>query len=133
MAMGARLTYTSRRPALPGQRLGGRLLLRVRAPLGVLPGERRGNRMFRRFVIALSVVGMLGALGVTQAGAKPGVVHSKRVCGVSYSSRVAQCFARVVTDAKGRPMAVRPNLGTPPFGPADLHAGYSLPTTVIGT
>jgi hypothetical protein len=88
--------------------------------------------MLRRFVIAVSVVGMLAALTATQAGAAAPAVHSKAVCGVSHSSKYAACFALVVTDAKGRPMVVRPLLGTPPFGPADLHAGYNLPTTVIG-
>src|SRR4029077_2085199 len=88
--------------------------------------------MFRTEVISFRVVSVLGAISVTQAGAKAGVVHSKRVCGISFSSKYAQCFARVVTDAKGRPMAVHPDLGSPPFGPADLHAGYNLPTTVVG-
>src|SRR5262249_14646906 len=54
------------------------------------------------------------------------------VCGVSHSAKYAQCFARVVTDSKGRPMIVRPQLGSPPFGPADFHTGYNLPTTVTG-
>jgi subtilase family serine protease len=85
--------------------------------------------MLRRFVIALSVVSVLGALSMTQAGATAGVVHSKRVCGISTSSKVAQCFARVVTDAKGRPL-VHPSVSG--YGPSQFHSGYNLPTTVIG-
>jgi hypothetical protein len=90
--------------------------------------------MLRKVVLALSVVGMLGAITATQAGAsaRPQTVHSKAVCGVSHSNTHAQCFARIVTDSNGKAMRVRPMLGSPPFGPADLHAGYSLPTTVIG-
>ena len=83
--------------------------------------------MLRRFVIALSVVSLLGAFSMTQAGAKAGVVHSKRVCGISFSSKVAQCDARVVTDAKGRPL-VRPSVAG--YGPSQFHSGYNLPTTV---
>jgi subtilase family serine protease len=86
--------------------------------------------MLRRFVIALSVVSLLGALSVTQAGAKAGVVHSKRVCGVSTSSKYAECYARVLTDAKGRPLIVNPSVSG--YGPSQFHSGYNLPTTVIG-
>jgi subtilase family serine protease len=86
--------------------------------------------MLRRFVIALSVVSLVGAMSITQAGATAGVVHSKRVCGISYSSKVAQCFARVVTDAKGRPLHASPNVSG--YGPSQFHTGYNLPTSVIG-
>jgi subtilase family serine protease len=86
--------------------------------------------MLRRFLIALSVVSLLGAFSMTQAWAKPGVVHSKRVCGVSHSHTVAQCYARVVTDAQGRPLNVNPNVSG--YGPSQFHSGYSLPTTVVG-
>jgi subtilase family serine protease len=90
--------------------------------------------MLRRFVIALSVVSLLGAFSMTQAGAKagprPAVVHSKRVCGISYSSVYAQCFARVVTDAKGHPLNVNPDVSG--YGPSQFHSGYNLPTTVAG-
>ncbi len=48
--------------------------------------------MLRRFVIALSVVAMLGALTATQAGAKPSPVRSKAVCGVSQFGHVRAMF-----------------------------------------
>jgi subtilase family serine protease len=85
--------------------------------------------MLRRFVIALSVVAMLGALTATQAGAKPSPVRSKAVCGVSHSATYAQCFARVVTDSSGR-AKVSPNVSG--YGPLDWHTGYNLPNTVAG-
>lgn len=87
--------------------------------------------MLRRFVIALSVVVMLGALTATQAGAKPSAVHSKAVCGVSHSATHAQCFARVVTDSTGRVLAY-PDAPPAGYGPVDWHTGYNLPTTVSG-
>jgi subtilase family serine protease len=88
--------------------------------------------MLRRFVIALSVVSVLGAFSVVQAGAAPSVSHhSKRVCkATSVSSGYAACLARVLTDAKGR--AVNPNVVAASYGPAQFHSGYNLPTTVIG-
>jgi subtilase family serine protease len=86
--------------------------------------------MLRRFVIAVSVVGMLATLTATQAGARPQATHSKAVCGVSRSATHAQCFARVVTDSTGRTLA-HPDA---PLGlsPAQFHSGYNLPTTVAG-
>jgi subtilase family serine protease len=65
---------------------------------------------------------------MTQAGATAGVVHSKRVCGISTSSLYAQCFARVVTDAKGNRIHVNPDVSG--YGPSQFHSGYNLPTTV---
>jgi subtilase family serine protease len=85
--------------------------------------------MLRRFVTALSVVAVLGALSMTQAGARPHVVHSKSVCGISTSSRFAECFAHVVADSEGRPM-VSPAVSG--YGPSEFHSGYNLPTTVAG-
>jgi subtilase family serine protease len=87
--------------------------------------------MFRRFVIALSVVSVLGAFSVAQAGAAPtAAYHSKRVCKDSSSHAYAACYARVLTDAKGR--KVNPNSVAASYGPAQFHSGYNLPTTVIG-
>ncbi len=87
--------------------------------------------MLRKVVVALSVVGVLGAVSVAQAGAAPGPVHSKRVCkdAIAGSGRVA-CMARVVTDARGRPMVVNPNVSG--YGPSQFHSGYNLPLTVAG-
>jgi subtilase family serine protease len=88
--------------------------------------------MLRKVVVALSVVSVLGAVSVAQAGAAPGPVHhSKRVCAdaAAGSGRVA-CMARVVTDAKGRPMNVNPNVSG--YGPSQFHSGYNLPLKVTG-
>src|SRR4029077_10104865 len=93
---------------------------------------KRGNRMLRKVVVALSVVSVLGAVSVAQAGARPAPVHhSKRVCtdAVAGSGRVA-CMARVVTDAKGRPMKVNPDVSG--YGPSQFHSAYNLPFKVTG-
>ena len=87
--------------------------------------------MLRKVVIALSVVGVLGALSVAQAGAAPSSVHSKRVCKqTATSSGRAACMALVVTDAKGNVIHVNPNVSG--YGPSQFHSGYNLPTTVVG-
>jgi subtilase family serine protease len=88
--------------------------------------------MLRRFVVALSVFAVLGAVSAAQAGAAPGSVHhSRRVCMAPSSGRVA-CMARVVTDAKGRPLVhASPNVSG--YGPAQFHSGYNLPLKVSGS
>jgi subtilase family serine protease len=91
--------------------------------------------MLRRILSAFGVVAVLGSVSMVQTGASaaPAVSHakhsSKLVCGVSHSSRYAQCFARVVTDANGR-VLVSPQVSG--YGPSEFHSAYNLPTTVSG-
>ena len=92
--------------------------------------------MFRRLLTAFGVVAVVGAASMTQTGAfaSPATPHashvySKRVCGISRSATYAECFARVVTDARGRVIASPTVSG---YGPTQFHTGYNLPTTVSG-
>jgi subtilase family serine protease len=87
--------------------------------------------MLRRFVIALSVVSVLGAFSVVQAGAAPTAAHhSKRACKRSTSHAYPACYARILTDALGR--KVNPNSTAASYGPAQFHSAYNLPNTVAG-
>src|SRR5213592_4751084 len=74
-----------------------------------------------------SLVPLLALLLVAPAAAvaKP----NKKVCGDT-AAGFAHCHARVVTDAKGNPAVTPAPNG---YGPADLRAAYSLPSTTAGS
>jgi subtilase family serine protease len=86
---------------------------------------------------SIGVVAVVGATSMMQAGASAAPVStramhgsSRAVCGISRSTKYAQCFARVVTDANGRAIVVNPNVSG--YGPVQFHTGYNLPTTASG-
>src|SRR5437773_2159236 len=70
------------------------------------------------------LLALLLALPAT-AAAKP----NKKVCGDT-AAGFAHCHARVVTDAKGDPAVTPAPNG---YGPADLRAAYSFPSTTAGS
>src|SRR5436190_15869522 len=76
--------------------------------------------MHRSLVLLLALLLIIPATAV----AKP----NKKVCGGT-AAGFAHCHARVVTDAKGNPAVTPAPNG---YGPADLRAAYSLPSTTAG-
>src|SRR6266852_3282205 len=67
----------------------------------------------------------------SSVGAVNGHANYRAVCSAA-AVGAAHCHALVVTDANGNPTASSlPPAGS--YGPAQLHTGYSLPTTAPST
>lgn len=80
----------------------------------------------------------VAAIGAAPASAQAvQVEHSGNTYHVAVCPRgnpvgTARCFAHVVTDARGNPLAgkINPAAATPSgYGPTDLHEAYNIPTT----
>ena len=89
----------------------------------------------RRAVTSALVLGS-GMLLATAAVSAPAsattpaaVAHgSERTCSASPAAGHASCLARVVTDAKGKPMAGKASAAATPsgYGPSDIRSAYKL-------
>src|ERR1700756_3268726 len=92
--------------------------------------------MWRRLIVSVSALAMLGILPATSASAsKPGsqlkaTSYARPLCSVSTSPKYAACMAWVKTDKAGTPL-VTPDL-VAGMTPAQFHTAYNLPTTVAG-
>jgi subtilase family serine protease len=85
-----------------------------------------------------ALLGLFAALSISMLGAMPGVSSaaapdtppglSNRPTCPAAANGDARCFARVVTDANGKPLAGATPLSTAKT-PADIQSAYGLPTT----
>jgi subtilase family serine protease len=71
-----------------------------------------------------------GAASAAAAGASPSL--GKATCATSFSPRVAECFARLRTNAAGAVMSAVAAPVPGSYGPAEFHGGYNLPTSPAG-
>ena len=74
---------------------------------------------------AIAVALALPLLAAVPARAANDHANSRAVC-PSPAFAAARCHARVVTDARGNPLATTAPTG---YGPAQFHGAYALPTT----
>src|SRR4051794_15976080 len=95
----------------------------VAAPRGEARGPVRQSKgetlKHTRTVLATAAAALAAAAPATASAAS---LHAKRVCGPA-AKGAAACHAKVVTDAKGQPLATT---GPSGYGPTDLQSAYNL-------
>jgi subtilase family serine protease len=77
------------------------------------------------FSALVPLVAALAFSGAAPAQAVNGHANYRAVCPSPVSGH-ARCLSKVITDARGNPLATSGPTG---FGPAQFHGGYNLPTT----
>ena len=96
------------------------------------------------FATVAALSGILALAGASSVSAQQVVEHSGRVfhikaCPANQGPRVARCFAHIVTDGRGNPIATPARHGgggggTPAgFGPTQLRAAYGITGTGANT
>src|SRR5579862_1344583 len=111
------------------------------APEAQIPSP--GGSM-KDFATVAALSGILALAGASSVSAQQAVEHSGRVfhikaCPANQGPRVARCFAHIVTDSRGNPIATPARHGgggggTPAgYGPTQLRAAYGITGTGSNT